>query len=200
MKRSRQLFVVRRGLDPTAWTALHTLRETHSEWTVDAVARAELWEFESAASPAAAPVLPLERWVESANWFANPTRDRLLWRQPGEDPPPLGAHAVHEDGRVGATNPGGHLLVAWREGLEAPEHTALARQALAESVTIRRGTVWWLTSGADPSRTAAAGESAGGGLLANPESQWYRWLGAALPIPLLGHGIETMTPVAKGAS
>lgn len=201
MNHTRQLFVVRRGLDPTVWTALHTLRETHPEWAVEAVARAELWEFDAAsAARGAERGAALERWVQSANWFANPTRDRLLWRHLGEAPPPLAAHAVHEDGRVGASSPGGHLLVVWREGLEATEHTTLARQALAESVTIRRGTVWWLASGDDPSRIAAAGESAGGGLLANPESQWSRWLGAALPIPLLGHATELLGAAAKGAS
>ena len=60
-------------------------------------------------------------------------------------------------------------------------------------VRIRRGTVWWL-AGSDP----APGQTAGGGLLANPESQRAEWLGESLPIPLF-HNPAIVAASAEGA-
>ena len=194
-----QLFVVRRGLDPTAWTALHTLHGTHPAWRIEAMARAEFWEFAWDGGGSGSET-KLRQWVEGSNWFANPTRDRLLWR-PAETPsPPLASHAVHEDGRVGASGPGAFLLVVWRQGMEAAEHATLARQALSESVTIRRGTVWWM--GAAQDALAEAGGTAGGGLLANPESQWHGWWPDGFPQPALGADVEAalVRGAAKGAA
>jgi hypothetical protein len=192
MTHEMQLLVLRRGLDPTAWSALHTLAARHPEWPVGSLARGDLWEF------AAAERLSRERlarWVETANWFANPTRDRLLWRPAGSPSPRVAAHAVRLDGGVGGEAEGGYLLVVWREAWRAEEYETLSRQALGESVTIRRGTLWWLgaPAGADTAALAAlaeAGASGGGGLLVHPESQWGRWHGVELPCPAIGRLVE----------
>lgn len=195
-----QLFVVRRGLDPTAWTALHTLCELHPEWPIAALCRADLWEFAWSGGTAGGR---LRAWVEAANWFANPTRDRLVWRWRAAESPALGAHAVRPGGGVGAVGAGGWLVVVWRETWCAEAHAALARQALSESVTIRHGTAWWLAAaeGRTVDELASAGESGGDGLFVHPVSQWGRWHGAALPFPALGPLIEERCgSVQTGAS
>jgi hypothetical protein len=193
----RQLLVRHRGLDPTAWTALHALARLARGGRPAALARAALWEFAWEGGP------ELDRrladWVAAANWFANPNRDRATWRRSASDPTDLEAGAALACGGVGSAMPGAYLLTTCRGAPGAPEHQAAATQALGQAVRVRRGQVWWLAAaeGDASALLAAAGGAGGGGLLANPHSEIARLITAALPVPLLGDAAETKGPSSE---
>lgn len=179
-----QLLVSRRGLDPVAWTALHALGGLELPATPRALARAELWEF---GLPSGADPERLVRWAVSANWFANPSRDRVRWRLSSGDPAALSESAVRADGGVGMKGDGAYLSVTWIDGLEAPAHEKAVRRHLELEIAVRRGHVWWLgvdgNSAADCLRILA--DEAAGGLLANPHSQRCQIHADGLPLPTL---------------
>jgi hypothetical protein len=184
MSERRQLLVRHRALDPTAWTALHALRTEPQTSAASGLSRASLWEFEW---DGGAPAERLEEWVASANWFANPNRDRATWRASASDPTEMAAGAACADGTVGAGEPGAYLITAWREALDAPAHEAAATSALGCRVRVRRALVWWLGSeDGDPAAILAhAGGRLEGGLLVNPHSQ-SSWGGETIPVPAIG--------------
>ena len=182
MSERRQLLVRHRALDPTAWTALHALRAEPETAGASALARAALWEFEWEGAPAER----LEEWVASANWCANPNRDRAVWRDRNDDPTELAQGAARSDGSVGADGSGAYLVAAWRDGLDVPAHESAAASALGVPVRVRRALVWWLGGDGDALEILArAGARAEGGLLVNPHSQ-ASWSGETLPVPAIG--------------
>jgi hypothetical protein len=180
----RQLLVRHRGLDPTAWTALHALARLCGDDPPAALARAALWEF-TWEGDADGDAL-LRAWVAGANWFANPNRDRATWRQSAGDATDLEAGAALAGGGVGSAGPGAYLVTAWRGAADAPEHEAAARRALGRPVRLRRGQVWWLAAAAGDAGRILAPGGAAARLLANPHSETARRVVGALPVPLLG--------------
>lgn len=184
MSRIVQLLVSRRGLDPVAWTALHALREVALPATPRALGRADLWEF---ALPPAGGAEELIEWAVSANWFANPSRDLVRWREHNGDPTALAQAAVRADGGVGIDGNGAYLAVTWIAALSAPAHEKAARRHLGVEVAVRRGHVWWLGVEGGPAGeclTTATG-AGGGGLLMNPHSQRSLIYPENLPVPTL---------------
>jgi hypothetical protein len=181
-----QLLVRHRGLDPTAWTALHALAEgADAPGRPAALARAVLWDFAWDGEPDLAR--HLADWVAAANWFANPNRDRVTWRQAYADPTDLEVGAALASGGVGSAAPGAFLVTAWRGGQEAAAHAAAAFRALGCAVSVHQGQVWWLAAeGGDPaSILLRSGGGADGGLLVNRHSQVARLCAAGLPVPAL---------------
>jgi len=183
MKQVRQLVVRHRALDPTAWTALHALAEGRS--TATALARADLWEFEWEGDAGVAE--RLQAWARTANWFANPNRDRATWRRGEADATDLESAAARVSGESGASGRGAYLVTTWRGARYSDDHEAAATRALGVPVRVRHGQVWWLAAeGADAERVLHdAGGAEGGGLLANPHSQEARVFGPALPVPAM---------------
>jgi hypothetical protein len=184
MRNLLQLLVLRRGLDPVAWTALHALRELQLPATPRALGRAELWEFDL---PEGSGPEQLMSWAVSANWFANPSRDRVRWRRQPGDPTGLAQAAVRADGGVGSQGDGAYLAVTWIDALDAPAHQKAARRHTGAEVEVRRGHVWWLgVSGAAATTCLEAATGSGsGGLLVNPNSQRSRIYHDNLPLPTL---------------
>lgn len=185
MRHVRQLIVRHRALDPTAWTALTALRDGASVAKPSALARADLWEFEWEGG--AEVEERLAAWARTANWFANPNRDRATWRKAEADATDLEAGAALASGGSGATGAGAYLVTTWRGAVRSSEHEAAARRALGSPVTVRRGQVWWLAAeGSDPTRVLTdAGGRPEGGLLANPHSQEARVFALGLPVPAI---------------
>lgn len=184
MSRVIQLLVLRRSLDPVAWTALHALLELELPARPRALGRADLWEF--ALSPDLGEE-ELREWAVSANWFANPSRDLVRWRSRSGDPTALSRAAVRADGGVGVPGNGAYLAVTWIDALEAPAHQKAAARHLGGEIAVRRGHIWWLGvegSAAAACLAAACGDG-GGGLLMNPHSQWSRIYPEELPVPTL---------------
>ena len=173
MTERRQLLVRHRALDPTAWTALVSLRGA------TALARADLWEFEWTGGADLAA--RLEAWAGSANWFANPNRDRSTWRAAEGDPTEIEAGAALATGGSGATGRGAYLVTVERGSARSREHEAAATRALGTPIAVRRAQVWWLA--ADGGDAAATLGDAGVGLLANPHAQASRLYGERLPVP-----------------
>ena len=170
MTERRQLLVRHRALDPTAWTALVSLRGTA------ALARADLWEFEWQGAPDVAE--RLEAWAGSANWFANPNRDRATWRAAAGDPTEIEAGAALATGGMGATGRGAYLVTIERGASRARAHEEAASRALGTRVAVRRAQVWWLA--AESSEAAARAKDS---LFANPHAQASRLYGDTLPVP-----------------
>jgi len=185
MKQVRQLVVRHRALDPTAWTALTALADRPSGTRPTALARADLWEFEWQGAPEVEQ--ELSQWARTANWFANPNRDRATWRRAASDATDLEAGAALASGGSGATGTGAYLVTTWRGAVRSSEHEAAARRALGMAVRVRRAQVWWLAAqGQDPARALAeAGGTSLGGLLANPHSQEARLYATSLPVPAI---------------
>jgi hypothetical protein len=189
MTHVRQLVVRHRALDPTAWTALHALAQGQSD--ASALARADLWEFEWEGDSAVAE--RLVAWARTANWFANPNRDRATWRRSDADATDLESGAARVSGESGASGRGAYLVTTWRGAVRSQEHEAAATRALGVAVRVRHGQVWWLAAeGADAEHALHdAGGAERGGLLANPHSQEARVFGASLPVPAMAvHGEE----------
>jgi hypothetical protein len=186
MRHVRQLIVRHRALDPTAWTALTALVGAGGTGKPSALARADLWEFEWEGG--AEVEGRLTAWARTANWFANPSRDRATWRSAEGDATDLEAGAALASGGSGATGVGAYLVTTWRGAVRSSEHEAAARRALGLAVRVRRGQVWWLAAeGADSAQALAdAGGRQGGGLLANPHSQAARVFAHGLPVPAIG--------------
>jgi hypothetical protein len=183
MKQVRQLVVRHRALDPTAWTALHALAQGPS--AASALARADLWEFEWPGDAQLAE--RLAAWARTANWFANPNRDRATWRSGAADATDLENGAARASGESGASGRGAYLVTTWRGAVRSREHEAAAARALGVAVRVRRGQVWWLAaeSGDAARALAEAGGTERGGLLANPHSQEAFVFGGTLPVPAL---------------
>jgi len=179
MRHVRQLIVRHRALDPTAWTALTALGEGAGTDKPSALARADLWEFEWEGG--AEVEERLTAWARTANWFANPNRDRATWRKAEADATDLEAGAALASGGSGAEGSGAYLVTTWRGAVRSSEHEAAARRALASPVRVRRGQVWWLAAEADDEALARAGA-----LLANPHSQATRVFARTLPVPAIG--------------
>jgi hypothetical protein len=184
MTETVQLLVMRRGLDPVAWTALHALRELKLPAVPRALGRADLWEFRL---PAGTGADELMGWAVSANWFANPSRDAVRWRRRSGEPTGLAQAAVRADGGVGSRGDGAYLAVTWIDALEAPAHEKAVHRHTGAAIEVRRGHVWWLGVGDASAATTleAAGGDPGGGLLVNPHSQRYRIFPDNLPLPML---------------
>jgi hypothetical protein len=187
MKHVRQLIVRHRALDPAAWTALTALGQGADK--PSALARADLWEFEWEGG--AEVEERLAAWARTANWFANPNRDRATWRNTEADATDLEAGAALASGGSGSTGQGAYLVTTWRGAVRATEHEVAARRALASPVHVRRAQVWWLAAEGEDSPKALA---KAGGLLANPHSQEVRLFGASLPVPAIepGEGEEEL--------
>ena len=180
MRHVRQLIVRHRALDPTAWTALTALGKDAGSAGPSALARADLWEFEWEGAADVERVLT--DWARTANWFANPNRDRATWRSAEGDATDLEAGAVLASGGSGATGTGAYLVTTWRGAVRSSEHEAAARRALGSPVIVRHGQVWWLAAqGADSSQVQAFA----GGLFANPHSQEARVFAHGLPVPAI---------------
>src|SRR5215470_19267997 len=107
MTHVRQLIVRHRALDPTAWTALTALRTAQSAAMPSALARADVWEFEW--EEAADIEAKLTAWARTANWFANPNRDRSTWRRAEADATDLETGAALASGGSGASGAGAYL-------------------------------------------------------------------------------------------
>jgi hypothetical protein len=176
MRQVRQLIVRHRALDPTAWTALTALGDATAK--PSALARADLWEFEWEGGAEVED--RLSAWVRTANWFANPNRDRATWRKAEADATDLEVGAALASGGSGATGEGAYLVTAWRGAVRSSEHESAARSALGVTVRVRRGQVWWLTA-----QDARRALTEAGTLLANPHSQAARLFAGGLPVPAI---------------
>lgn len=185
MSERRQLLVRHRALDPTAWTALHTLVEGARRGRPTALSRAQLWEFAWEGGPEVGSALA--NWAESANWFWNPSRDRATWRRTASDPSDLESGAARAEGAVGSEEKGVYLVTFWRGTSEAPDHANAARRALGVELRVRRGQAWWLAA-AEGHALEVLEEAGGrpeGGFLVNPHSQDARVYEGELPVPAL---------------
>jgi hypothetical protein len=172
MRQIRQLIVRHRALDPTAWTALTALEGA------TALARADLWEFEWEGGAEVED--RLMAWARTANWFANPNRDRSTWRKADADATDLEPGAALASGGSGATGAGAFCVTTWRGAVRSGEHEEAARHALGVPVRVRRGQVWWLAA-----QDGKRAQADAGGLLANPHSQAARWFAGSLPVPAI---------------
>jgi hypothetical protein len=192
----RQLIVRHRALDPTAWTALSALIRLSSATVPRALARADLWEFSWPDDPALAE--RLGSWTRTANWFANPNRDRATWREASLDSTDLPMGAALASGGMGSSEPGAFLVSWWRGAERAPSHEAAARRSLGVRVEIRHGEVWWLAAaeGDAMKLLERAGDPVQGGLLVNPHSQAARCFAGPLPVPVLVE--EVLEPTREG--
>lgn len=183
MNQILQLLVGRRGLDPEAWTALHSLQSMRTRERVTALSVAYLWEFHW--SESGPQVSRVQEWVSSANWFANPSRDLLRWRESGTVSMTLADSAATPEGGVGSSREGTYLLVSWLGDQGATEHGRAAQRLFGDSFEVRRARLWWLAveGGSAEAYLRRHANLESGGLLLNPHSQAGRVLGSELPFP-----------------
>jgi hypothetical protein len=159
-----QLWVERLALDPSAWTATHTLQLLLGKDAPQRVGRADLWELRAETKdPEASVADRFETWMRGSNLFVHPSRDRGVVLG-GIAPLPGPATAL--------------VAVADRGGGESRAHAITLAHALGGTWRARRGTVWTLAW--PPEREADVPELAEraawtrrrtSGLLVNQESQ-----------------------------